>query len=175
MILPESQTARNRIVHFGILIVSDRCSRGERVDSSGSLIASLIFQSMHCMEVCRNIIPDEREVIQSELIRLCDRVECDLVVTTGGTGLFPRDLTPEATLSVIDQEIPGMEQAMRTHGSGIKPTAMLSRAICGVRGSTLIVNLSGSPQAVRQQLESLGPALPHALQEIRGIQTDCGE
>lgn len=130
--------------------------------------------STKCKAVDARVLPDDRSALEAELRRLCDDEVCDLVLTTGGTGLSPRDITPDATLAVIDRQIPGMAEAMRAAGLGRGIAhAMLSRAVCGMRGQTVIVNLSGSPKAVREQLEALLPALPHAVQTAAGIPQDC--
>ncbi|MDY0004749.1 MAG: molybdopterin-binding protein [Polyangia bacterium] len=160
---------------FAVLTISDSGSRGERVDQGGPLAAELVGAAIQGHEVAREILPDDRETIAKRLVQLCDEVVCDLVVTTGGTGLAPRDVTPEATRDVIHREIPGMAEAMRAAGLAKTPHAMLSRAICGQRGQTLILNLSGSPKAVREQLETLAPVLPHALEVATGIPQDCAD
>ncbi len=158
---------------FGVITVSDRGAAGEREDGAGPLVAELLQSTIGGLEVAREIVADDRRAISDKLVELCDEHVCDLVVTTGGTGLSPRDVTPDATLGVIDREIPGMAEAMRTAGLSKTPHAMLSRAVCGQRGQSLIVNLSGSPRAVREQLEVLEPVLAHALETATGIPQDC--
>jgi molybdenum cofactor synthesis domain-containing protein len=160
-------------VRFGVITVSDRGAAGEREDGAGPLVAELLQSAIGGLEVAREIVADDRRAISGKLVELCDEHVCDLVVTTGGTGLSPRDVTPDATFGVIDREIPGMAEAMRTAGLSKTPHAMLSRAVCGQRGQTLIVNLSGSPRAVREQLEVLEPVLAHALETATGIPQDC--
>jgi molybdenum cofactor synthesis domain-containing protein len=161
-------------IRLGVVTLSDRGASGAREDRSGDLICELLEPALDGRVVARKILPDERSVIERALLRLCDEEICDLVVTTGGTGLSPRDVTPEATLEVIDREIPGMAESMRAAGLAHTPHAMLSRGICGMRGGTIIINLSGSPRAVQEQLEVLLPALPHAIQTATGIPQDCG-
>jgi len=158
---------------YAVVTVSDRSAAGTREDRSGPLAARLLAEAIPCFEVAREVVPDDREAIANLLIRLCDEQGCDLVVTSGGTGLSPRDVTPEATGDVIDREIPGMAEAIRAAGLAHTPQAMLSRAICGQRGRTIIVNLSGSPKAVTEQLEVLQPVLSHALEVATGIPLDC--
>ena len=160
---------------YAVITLSDRGAAGKRgTDASGAEACSLLEQGLdngHLLE--RVVLPDDRAAIERELVRLCDEEVTDLVVTTGGTGLSPRDVTPEATLAVIDRQIPGMAEAMRAAGLAFTPHAMLSRAVCGMRGQSIIVNLSGSPKAVREQLEVLLPVLPHAVQTASGVPMDC--
>ena len=162
-------------LRYAILILSDRSAKGQREDISGQVIDGLLDKHLNGQVVEKLILPDQRKQIEEQLIRLCDQEICDLIITSGGTGLSPRDVTPEATLAVIDREIPGMAEAMRQAGSVYTSHAMLSRAVCGQRGPTLIINLSGSPRAVEQQLEAILPALPHAVQVASGIPQDCGK
>ena len=150
-----------------ILTISDRCSRGEREDISGKLIQELIAGL--ALEIARyEIIPDEPEVIKARLIEYCDTLKVDLVLTTGGTGFTPRDNTPEATLAVIDREVPGIPEVMRLECLKFSRRAMLSRAVAGIRKRTLIINLPGSAKAVQESLEVILDTLIHALDMIRG-------
>jgi molybdenum cofactor synthesis domain-containing protein len=158
---------------FAVVTVSDRSAAGTREDRSGPVAARIIAAAVPSVEVAREVVPDDRAKIAACLVRLCDEEGCDLVVTSGGTGLSPRDVTPEATAVVIDREIPGIADAIRAAGLARTPHAMLSRAICGQRGRAIIVNLSGSPRAVEEQLEVLVPVLPHALEVATGIPLDC--
>jgi molybdenum cofactor synthesis domain-containing protein len=119
------------------------------------------------------VIPDDRELIQEKLIYYADQLGVDVIATTGGTGVGPRDVTPEATRAVIEKEIPGMAEAMRAAGLQKTPLAMISRAIVGCRGKTLIINLPGSPKGVRENLEAILPAIPHAVEKLKGDPTDC--
>jgi molybdenum cofactor synthesis domain-containing protein len=121
------------------------------------------------------ILPDEKELIAEKLKLLADSCKIDLIVTTGGTGVGPRDVTPEATLSVIDRELPGMAEAMRAESLKKTPHAMISRAVAGIRKQTLIINLPGSPRAVRENLSVVLPALPHAIEKIKGDPSDCAK
>ena len=161
-------------LRFAVLTLSDKGSRGERVDSSGPLAVELLQKALGGHLVVLEVLPDDREAIERRLAQLADDEICDLVVTTGGTGLSPRDVTPEATMAVGDRVIPGMAEAMRAEGLRHTPHAMLSRAVCVQRGHAIIVNLSGSPKAVREQLDVLLPALPHAIATAAGIPADCG-
>jgi molybdenum cofactor synthesis domain-containing protein len=155
-----------------IITVSDKGSRGEREDTSGPEIAGMV-EKMGFEIVGRRIIPDEREMIRQSLLEWSDSDKADLILTTGGTGVSPRDVTPEATREVIEREIPGMAEAMRRQSAAVTPHAMISRALAGIRGRTLIVNLPGSPKGARENLSVLLPALPHALEKIRGDEREC--
>jgi len=150
----------------GVLTVSDKGSRGERVDSSGAAIRELLSHAGGVV-VRYEIVPDERDLIALRLREWVDGAEIDVVLTTGGTGLSSRDVTPEATLSVLDYEVPGIMEAIRADGLKHTPMSMLSRAVAGVRGRTLIVNLPGSERAVRQNLNVLLAVLPHAVETLR--------
>ena len=156
-----------------ILTLSDRGAAGERPeDLSAAAIRELLAGSP--VEVAAyEVLPDERGLIEEALRRFADRTDVQLVLTTGGTGLSPRDVTPQATLSVVEYEVPGVAEAMRAEGSKHTPMAMLSRAVVGVRSGALIVNLPGSPTGVRESLGVLLPALPHALEKLAGDPADC--
>ncbi|NPU84110.1 MAG: MogA/MoaB family molybdenum cofactor biosynthesis protein [Syntrophaceae bacterium] len=157
----------------GVITMSDKGSRGEREDLSGPEVARLLA-GIGCRIERTVIVPDETEKIKEALIRFADEDRLDLIVTTGGTGVSPRDVTPDATLAVIHKEIPGMAEAMRRASAAKTPHAMISRAVVGIRGASLIVNLPGSPRGARENLEVLLPALPHAVEKIKGDETECG-
>lgn len=155
----------------GILTLSDKGARGEREDLSGETIREMIAP---LGEVVRyQVIPDEEEGIVRTLVEWVDREGIDLILTTGGTGLTPRDVTPEATARVIERQIPGMAEAMRAASLQKTPHAMLSRALAGVRRRSLIINLPGSPRGVRENLEVVLPALEHALLKLKGDPSEC--
>jgi len=155
-----------------IITISDKGSRGEREDLSGPAIKELIIP-LPAQVQFYEVIPDEAESISATLKDCSDKLNCDLIITTGGTGVGPRDVTPEATRAVIDREIPGMAEVMRMESLKKTPHAMISRAVVGTRGQSLIVNLPGSPKAVKENLSALLPALSHAIDKIKGDDADC--
>lgn len=157
------------LIGVAILTASDSAAAGEREDASGPAIkAALEAVGLHARFVAYRVIPDEREQLARALEELAGRKDVQLVLTTGGTGLAPRDVTPQATLQVVDYEVPGIAEAMRAESIRITPAGMLSRGVAGVRGGTLIVNLPGNPKAVRETLAVIAPALPHAIGTLRG-------
>ena len=157
-----------------IITVSDRGSKGEREDTSGPLIQEMV-RNLPGEVIHYEIIPDEKDAIIQSLKKSSDQLKADLILTTGGTGLSPRDVTPDATLKVIEKEVPGFSEAMRAESLKKTPHAMISRAITGIRGSSLIVNLPGSPKSVRENLSVILPALPHALSKLKGDPSECGQ
>ena len=156
----------------GIITVSDKGSRGERADTSSAEIRK-ILENVSVSVVCYDIVPDERGMIAEKIIQYADDRKLDLILTTGGTGVSPRDVTPEATLDVIDREIPGIGEYMRAKSAEITPHAVISRAVAGVRKSSLIINLPGSPRGARENLSFVLPALKHAVEKIKGDQSEC--
>ena len=154
-----------------ILTLSDKGSKGEREDLSGPAIAEFL-KGLGDVKYY-DILPDERDMIREKILEYVDKV--DLVLTTGGTGLSPRDVTPEATRDIIEREVPGIAEAMRMEGMKKTTRAMLSRAVAGVRGRTLIINLPGSPKAVRENLEVIRDILCHAVEKIKGDTSECAK
>lgn len=157
---------------FGIITISDKGSRGERLDTSGQEIRSILEKKGFAFSDYL-IVPDEADEISAALKTYADEKKIDLIVTTGGTGVSPRDVTPEATLRILDKDIPGMAEAMRHESAKITPHAMISRAVAGIRGASLIINLPGSPKGVRENLATVLPALTHAIAKIKGDPSDC--
>lgn len=151
----------------GILTLSDRSARGERADTSGVVIRKFVVLRLNAEVAAQAILPDDLGLLQETLIQWCDELHLDLILTTGGTGFAPRDVTPEATRAVIEREAPGLAEAMRAESLAITKHAMLSRAVCGIRGQTLIINLPGNPKAVAENLETIAPVLPHAVELLR--------
>lgn len=153
-----------------IITVSDKGSKGEREDLSGKVIEDMV--SSWADVVFYKVVPDEKQEIKQAILEASCRA--DVVFTNGGTGLHPRDVTPDATREVIEKEIPGIAEAMRWEGYKKTKTAILSRAIAGIRGKTLIINLPGSPKAVRESLETIMDALAHGIDKLRGDPSECG-
>jgi len=160
------------MIRAGVLTLSDKASKGQREDVSGK-VAQDILRDADITTVLYEIIPDEYDLITSKLIDWCDNKSISLIITTGGTGLSPRDFTPDATLDVIEKEVPGMEEVMRIKSLEKTPHAMISRAAVGIRKETLIINLPGSPGAVQDCLGAIMGAIPHALKKIGGDMSDC--
>ena len=158
---------------FAVFTLSDRSAAGTRADDSGPLAARLLGEALRTTPIALDVLADDATLLTTRMVELADDDVCDLIVTTGGTGLAPRDVTPEATLAAIDREVPGIAEAIRAGGLAKTPFAMLSRGVCGQRGATLIVNLSGSPKAVREQLAILIPVLPHVLTTASGVPQKC--
>lgn len=157
---------------IGILCASDRCSRGECEDRSGPAVAECVAALAD--ETAYRLVPDDRQAIEEALVALADDFGADVIFTTGGTGFAPRDVTPEATRAVLDKEAPGISEAIRAASMAVTPRAMLSRAVSGIRGSTLIVNLPGSPKAVRESIAVTLPVLEHAVELLGGSTQNCG-
>ncbi len=152
--------------------MSDKGSKGEREDLSGKEIERMV-KNLPSEVKAYEVIPDETAIIKAKLIEYADIKKLDLIVTTGGTGVTPRDVTPEATRAVIDRELPGMAEAMRAESLKKTPNAMISRAVCGIRKESLIINLPGSPRAVRENLAVVMPAICHAIEKIKGSTSEC--
>ena len=160
------------MLRVGILTVSDRSSRGERDDTAGPGLADVLRSAGMDVQWLA-VVPDEEKEIASILTSWSDEKAADLILTTGGTGLSPRDVTPEATVGVIQRSVPGMAEAMRAASLLKTPHAMLSRAVVGVRGRTLIINLPGSPRGALENLEVVLPVLDHAIAKIQGDPSEC--
>ncbi|HDD25229.1 MAG TPA: MogA/MoaB family molybdenum cofactor biosynthesis protein [Chloroflexi bacterium] len=158
-------------IRAAVVTVSDKGFAGEREDVSGPLLAELIRKTGGEV-IAQTIVPDELDQIANTLIELADGQEVDLIVTTGGTGPAPRDQTPEATWMVIEREMPGLAELLRFEGYRRTPLAVISRGVAGIRRQTLIVNLPGSPKAVREGMETLSAVLPHAIKMLRGRDTE---
>ncbi|HEY82701.1 MAG TPA: molybdopterin adenylyltransferase [Dehalococcoidia bacterium] len=159
------------MLKIGILTISDKGAQGQRSDESGQVIRES-FSSLESQVAKYEIVPDEIDIISRRLMEWADRGDVDVIITTGGTGLSQRDVTPEATLAIVDKVVPGLPEAMRAKTLAQTPMAMLSRATAGVRRECLIVNLPGSPRAVRECLEVILPAIPHAVEIIKGEVTE---
>ena len=153
-------------IRFGILTISDRSSRGEREDASGPALASFL-QAENCPVVKQQVLPDDESAIRKALIEWVDNEKIDIILTTGGTGFAPRDVTPEATRAVIQREAPGLAEIMRAESLKKTKHAMLSRAIAGIRERTLIINLPGSPKGAVENLQTIFPILSHAVQLLQ--------
>jgi molybdenum cofactor synthesis domain-containing protein len=160
------------MIRTAIITLSDKGSKGERVDESGKAIREMV-STLGADVRHYEVLPDERPIIAATLVRLSDSGQIDLILTTGGTGVAPRDVTPDATRDVIDRELPGMAEAMRAESLKKTAHAMISRSVAGIRKQTLIVNLPGSPRAVRENLAVILPALSHAIEKIKGDPSDC--
>jgi molybdopterin adenylyltransferase len=161
-------------IRAAVLTVSDKGSRGERVDESGPALARWLFD--HGAEIsAAAIVPDEQPLIARTLAQWADEGEADLILTTGGTGVAPRDVTPEATLQVVERVVPGFSEAMRAASLAKTPFAMIARGVCGIRHRTLILNLPGSPKAAVENLEAVWAAVPHAIRKIQGDPSECAQ
>ncbi|OGQ86356.1 MAG: molybdenum cofactor biosynthesis protein [Deltaproteobacteria bacterium RIFOXYD12_FULL_56_24] len=157
----------------GILTISDKGSRGEREDTSGPQLQAILSEQGFSV-VAYKIVPDEIAIIRETIRAWADEEKIDLILSTGGTGVSPSDLTPEATRPILDREIPGIGEAMRQASLQKTPNAILSRGIAGIRKNSLIINLPGSKKAARENLEAVLPALAHAIYKIKGGSKDCG-
>ncbi|MFH0930858.1 MAG: MogA/MoaB family molybdenum cofactor biosynthesis protein [Candidatus Zixiibacteriota bacterium] len=162
------------MIKVAVITVSDKGYAGERKDVSGEVVKELV-KKLPGEVVKYEIIPDKKEMIKAELIRCCDQLKIDLILTVGGTGFSPRDVTPEATLEVIERKAPGIPEAMRMESLKITPRAILSRAEAGIRGKSLIINLPGSPKGAKENLEVILPALAHGIEILQGKAGECAE
>ncbi|MFZ7133311.1 MAG: MogA/MoaB family molybdenum cofactor biosynthesis protein [Eubacteriales bacterium] len=160
------------MIRVGILTASDRGSQGDRVDKSGQIIKTRV-EAFGGEIIEYMVVADEREIIASHLIHMADVLKLNLVLTTGGTGFSPRDITPEATLDVVQRQVPGIPEAIRAKSMEITNRAMLSRAVAGIRHQTLIINMPGSPKAVNESLDIILPVIPHAIEILTGQGGEC--
>lgn len=161
------------MIKVGILTISDKGSKGEREDLSGKVIEEVV-KKINGEVKYYQIIPDEKDVIQEELIKAVDKLHLDLILTTGGTGLAKRDVTPDATLEVIEKEVSGISEIIRSESFKKTNRAILSRGVAGIRKESLIINLPGSPEGVRESLEIILEALPHGIEILKGQAAECG-
>jgi len=152
---------------FAVLTISDRCSRGESQDESGKIIIDVV-NTINGRNIKYDIVPDEMELIKEKLILYCDELRADIIFTTGGTGLGPRDVTPEATIGIANKMIPGISEIIRLEGMKKTRNAALSRGLSAMRGRSIIINLPGSPKGVRESLSAILDLIPHALDMVRG-------
>ena len=160
------------MIKTAILTISDKGSRGERIDGTGPALRSELEDKGFIISFYK-MIPDEKNEIEKELIYLCDKLKVDLILTNGGTGFSQRDVTPEATQNVIEKYVPGIGEAMRMKSLVITPNAMLSRSIAGIRKKTLIINLPGSPKGAVENLQFVLPAIPHGIAVLQGEASEC--
>ena len=160
------------MIKTAILTISDKGSRGERIDGTGPALRNELEDKDYIISYYK-MIPDERQEIEKEFIYLCDELKVDLILTNGGTGFSKRDVTPEATQNVIEKYVPGIGEAMRMKSLAITPKAMLSRSIAGIRGKTLIINLPGSPKGAVENLQFVLPAIPHGIAILIGEASEC--
>ena len=161
------------MIKVGILTISDKGSKGEREDLTGKVIEEVV-KKINGEVKYYQIIPDEKDIIQKELIKVVDKLHLDLILTTGGTGLAKRDVTPEATLEVIEKEVSGISEIIRSESFKKTDRAILSRGVAGIRKESLIINLPGSPKGVRESLEIVLEALPHGIEILKGQAAECG-
>lgn len=162
------------MIKVAVLTMSDKGSRGEREDQSGKLICEMV-KDIAGNVVAHEVIPDEQKLIEERLKHFSDDLRVDLIVTTGGTGVTPRDITPEATRNVIEREIPGLAEVMRAEGCKKTIRAAISRGLVGIRGGSLIINLPGSPKGVVESLGVILSTIPHVIEKIHGDETECGK
>lgn len=157
----------------GIITASDKGFKGEREDKSGQVIKDMVIKAGYTLKKYI-LLPDEKDLIEKELIYMCDDLKVNLVLTTGGTGFSQRDITPEATKAIIEREANGISEAIRYYSLQITPRAMLSRGVSGIRKNTLIINLPGSEKAIRESLEFILPSIKHGIEILTGEATECG-
>jgi len=162
------------MIKVGILTISDKGSQGKRKDLSGKIIKDIVLKINGEVQYYK-IIPDEKKMIKEELLKIVDKLHLDLIFTTGGTGLAKRDVTPEATLEVIDKEVPGINEIIRSESFKKTKRAILSRAVAGIRKESLIINLPGSPSGVKESIEIVLETIPHGIEILKGQTSECGK
>lgn len=160
------------MIKVAVLTMSDKGSRGEREDESGRLICEMV-KEIDGDVIIHEVIPDEQKIIEERLMHFADNLKADVILTTGGTGVSPRDITPEATKKVLDKEIPGLAEVMRAEGCKKTIRAAISRGLVGLRGRTLIVNLPGSPKGVKEGLNVILTTIPHVIEKVQGDEREC--
>lgn len=161
------------LIKAGVITVSDKGSKGQRIDESGPALKVFIESNLDARVASMIIIPDEQEIIEKTLIYYADVLKFDLVLTTGGTGFAPRDVTPEATKTILDKDVPGISEVIRAKSLGVTPKAMLSRGISGIRKGTLIINLPGSPKGATESISFVADALSHGLDILKEEANEC--
>lgn len=161
------------MIKAGVITVSDKGSKGQRIDESGPLLKEYLENTIDAKVTSMLIVPDEQEIIEETLIHYADVLKLDLVLTTGGTGFAPRDVTPEATKNILEKDVPGISEVIRSKSLAITPKAMLSRGISGIRKSTLIINLPGSPKGAKESISFVLDALPHGLDILKQEASEC--
>ncbi len=162
------------MITVGVITASDKGSRGEREDLSGQVIKNMVEEIGWEVRILE-IVPDEQKIIEAKLIEYADEHKVDVILTTGGTGFSPRDVTPEATLAVVERLTPGIPEAMRLESLKVTPRAMLSRAAAGIRGKTVIINLPGSPKGVKECLTVVLQSLEHGIEILKGTAGECAQ
>lgn len=160
------------MIKVAVLTMSDKGSRGEREDASGSLICEMV-KEISGEVIIHEVIPDEQNIIEERLKHFADNLRADVIITTGGTGVSPRDITPEATKNILEKEIPGLAEVMRAEGCKKTIRAAISRGLVGIRGKSLIINLPGSPKGVKEGLNVILTTIPHVIEKMQGDEAEC--
>lgn len=160
------------MIRVAVLTMSDKGSRGEREDASGQLICEMV-EGISGEVITHEVIPDEQDIIEERLKHFADNLKADVIITTGGTGVSPRDITPEATRNVLEKEIPGLAELMRAEGCKKTIRAAISRGLVGIRGRSLIINLPGSPKGVKESLNVILSTIPHVIEKMQGDEAEC--
>jgi len=161
------------VINAGVVTISDKGSKGQRVDESGPALKEFLESKINAKVISMIIVPDEQDLIEKTLIYFADVLKLDLVLTTGGTGFAPRDVTPEATKNILEKDVPGISEVIRSKSLTITPKAMLSRGISGIRKGTLIINLPGSPKGATESISFVADALTHGLDILKEEANEC--